>query len=305
MHQERIIHPQTRLIIAGAIGFLIAILATVRIWIPALSLLGHLSQFSPLVRADIIIKFLSPLLSFVLAGGWAWVLLFLGERLILGGRKHNTDDVVPSRKLNFQGTNQQEPQPPSSFAPAVTPQEGTTTWGTRRPIAVPPLFQLDPTTPWHDKNLPATPLPLTNPAWSPTANDVEEEDAARAAAEGEEKATTTQAEQIMIMQSQVVDAPPEQQQQQKKTTGESQTTFSLQKPRELSQTPKPVTLTLLKQVRCWVQADDGTSVEVALRGGENAIRLIQLAYIAWRKGSSVDRDKMLTLCQVPNSIDTQ
>jgi hypothetical protein len=70
--------------------------------------------------------------------------------------------------------------------------------------------------------------------------------------------------------------------------------FSPQQSDEHTRTQPPITLTLLKQIRCWLRADDGTVMEVPLRSGENAIRLIQLAYIAWRKGASIDRDKMLT-----------
>ncbi|GCE22215.1 hypothetical protein [Dictyobacter kobayashii] len=166
--------------------------------------------------------------------------------------------------------------------------------GNKKTDCSPPLFQLDPTNPWQQSNLPITPLPMTNPDWSPPNGSPKAEHAEeKVETNGEENTPVTQAEQIM--QSQVFDVPPQQEEKKKTTESEgSQKFFPLQKSRELSETPKPVTLTLLKQIRCWVRADDGTSVEVKLRGGENAIRLIQLAYIAWRQGNSVDRDKMLT-----------
>src|SRR6267154_552938 len=98
MHQGKL-HPQTRWIIAGAIGVLIAIIAILRIFLPTLSLLGQFSQFAPLVRAALIVKFLSPVLLLLLAGGWTWVLLFLGEQLILEKSKKTTDSVAQRRNL--------------------------------------------------------------------------------------------------------------------------------------------------------------------------------------------------------------
>ncbi len=279
MGQERKKH----LIIAGMVGLLMAILVTVRIWIPSLSLLSQLSQFSPLVRAAILVKMVSPLLSFLLTAGWMWILLLLGEQWLSSRRNEESSSLlIPSHETVQKPRYRLERQANAR----ESEHEG---WETRRQIAAPPLFQLDPTNPWQRANLPVTPLPMTNPAWSPPdepekAEHVEEREIDGEDAQ-EEETTVTQAEQIM--QSNVVGAP-----KQEKTTEEAQRIFSLQKSRELSETP--VTFTLLKQIRCWVRADDGTGVEVKLRGGENAIRLIQLSYIAWRRGASVDRDKMLT-----------
>ena len=439
MHQYKKIHPQTRLIIAGTIGFLIAVLATVRIWFPTLLLLDQFSQFSPLLRAVILVKLFSPLLSFLLAGGWAWILLLLGERLLLveesmentNRRRPSQDTILQEHqyRLERSGTTHKEDSPQ---LPHVRNFE--------RQIAVPPLFQLDPAHPWQQTMLPATPLPMTNPGWSAKTEQVKEReeinsksthrqektndkhaneqevpsDSATSGQEathrdhahglavlsdnhmngqgmtcgdqtnglavpsddqtnkqdwthdnsahepevlsddstnrqdatpgthaheptvlsddptnrqektrsnsttkqeanqsavlndnstnatpgthtyGPEKSTgTQQAEQIM--QSRVVDIPLQQKGQAKTTQAEgSRNIFSLQKSGEFSETLQPVTLTLLKQIRCWIRADDGTSIEVKLRGGDNAIRLLLLAYIAWRRGAWADRDKMLT-----------
>jgi len=70
--------------------------------------------------------------------------------------------------------------------------------------------------------------------------------------------------------------------------------FSLHSSPCSAQTAPPVAISLLKRVSVKLLAPDGTTREVKLRRGENGIRLIMLAYIAWRQGEPVDRDKLLT-----------
>ncbi|GCE15047.1 hypothetical protein [Tengunoibacter tsumagoiensis] len=278
-------HTRTRLIVACSVGMLIAILVTIRIWLPSLSLLDQLSQFSPLVRTAIIVKILSPLLSFLLAAGWVWVFLLIGELwLSLRKNDHSTKSIRPMQETTQKPRYKLERRMTAHQSPHKE-------WETRRPIAAPPLFQQDPTNPWQQAHLPITPLPMTNPLWSPP--DASEK--SKNGADGEEREEEKAIEAEQILQSPVVDVPLQPQELEKIIPAEgSKTFFSLQKSREPTDFSKPVTLTLLKHIRCWVCADDGTSIEVKLRRGENAIRLIQLAYIAWKQGASVDRDKMLT-----------
>lgn len=55
-----------------------------------------------------------------------------------------------------------------------------------------------------------------------------------------------------------------------------------------------MTISLLKRVQVRLQLPNGLTREVTLRKGEHGIRLILLAYIVWRRGKPVDRDKILT-----------
>lgn len=272
-------YSRTYLIIAGIVGLFMAVTVTIRLWIPTLPLLGQFSQFSLLMRTAIIVKLLSPLLSFLLTGGWVWVLLSLGEQFLF------SQESKESASLVMQSPDTARQQPQYKLERSITPEE----WNAQKPIAAPPLFQLDPTDPWQQGNLPATPLPIINPDWSANVNHAEEE----TKSEREEKESATPPEQAMS--SQALDIPPQQEEQQKtEEPGVAKPVFPLQTSTQSTSTPTPVTLTLLKQIRCWIQADDGTKVEVKLRRGENAIRLLQLAYIAWRRGNAVDRDKVLT-----------
>jgi hypothetical protein len=277
------LHPRTRLIIAGMVGVLIAVLAIWKIWLPTLGLLAQFSQFSPLERAAITIKLLSPLLSFFLASGWSWVLLLIGEWLVSSWGSKGGSSQSPSRLVQVEPTTQ---EPPTQAT-------------TLRAIAAPPLFQLDPAAPWQRANLPVTPLPLTNPAW-PAHKEQEQDvpaETQRNEGEEEERGETSMTPAEQIIPSLVVDSSSPRQEEGAQSSARPGTplgSFSLRKLGEPPQTQPPVTLTLLKQIRAWVRADDETTQEVRLRGGENAIRLIQLAYIAWRQGQHVDRDKMLT-----------
>jgi len=55
-----------------------------------------------------------------------------------------------------------------------------------------------------------------------------------------------------------------------------------------------VTISLLQRVQVRLHLPEGRSRDVPLRRGEQGIRLILLAYIAWRRGKPVERDKILT-----------
>jgi hypothetical protein len=285
-HQHIAIHPQTRLIIAGIVGLLIAILVTIRIFLPTLGLIAQFPLFSPLIRAAIIIKLLSPLLSFLLAAGWVWVLLLLGEQFLSLRENRKSGRIAPSQSTTLQ---EHQLHYQDIGSKGATNEVSWNPHESERSITTPPLFQLDPTNPQQYARLPMTPPPITNPDWSPDTNDEKDSDGEEP--DGEDL-SITQAEQIM--QSKVVDTPSQQQLTNEKSSTSAKTgNITLQG--ERTETQKPVTLTLLKQVKAWVQADDGTIQEIKLRRGENAIRLIQLAYIAWRQGAPVDRDKLLTM----------
>jgi hypothetical protein len=296
-HQRIALYPRARLILAGAVGLLFALFTVIWICLPSLKLFAQYSQYSPLVRAAIIVKLLSPLLSFGLAGGWTWVLFLLYEWLLsYQSKRESMSRGMHLQKLVLHGRWSHD-----KYKQLVNPKDRATNHVSeesperKRPVAAPALFQLDPTASWQYTQLPVMPLPMTNLAWPPDANQREHIDK-KGPGGGEVTPYipgVTQAEQIM--QSNGVDVP-EQRELSKASTpvGESSGNNSLQKPKEKSEEQKPVKITLLKQVRTWVYADDGTTLEIKLRGGENAVRLIQLAYIAWRRGAFVDKDKMLT-----------
>ncbi|GCE09142.1 hypothetical protein KDAU_64710 [Dictyobacter aurantiacus] len=222
------------------------------------------------------------------------MLLSLGEQFFFS--RKNTEHTLlatPSSDTTHQ-------LPHSIEAQFVTPHtRHPEAWIRQKRVAVPPLFQLDPTDPWQWDTLPTTPLPMTNPDWSENVNHTEEE----TNSEHDEHTGTPSPEQALPPQP--LSAPAQQEElqhaeeqqkelQRTEEPKEAQPVFSPQILKQSTSTPTPVTLTLLKQMRCWIQADDGTQVEVKLRKGEHAIRLIQLAYIAWRRGNAVDRDKVLT-----------
>jgi hypothetical protein len=298
-HHDRVIHPRTRLIIAGVVGLLMALVVTVRIALPSLDLLAQFSQFSLLVRVVIMVKLLSPLLCFWLVGGWVWLLLLIGEMLLtLWERRESARHVMPEERLILQNQRPSHYMAPSGARPENSTNDASQGTNLRaRLLAVPPLFQVDPANPSEIQQLPMMPRPMTNPARLKSIEKEEERDEEQRDAEEDiqEKAPVGAAEQATPSQRE--EDPPFLQQEAHENpmiVDASQGNISLQKPGEPPETPQPVMITLLKHMRVWVRADDGTTLEVKLRGGENAIRLIQLAYIAWRQGAPVDRDKLLT-----------
>src|SRR5450631_2046860 len=74
--------PRTQHGLAGGVGFLMAVLAFLRILLPATVFLAQFTQFSLLERAALLVKVLSPLVSFLLAYSWVLVLLWLGSELL-------------------------------------------------------------------------------------------------------------------------------------------------------------------------------------------------------------------------------
>lgn len=289
------IDSRNRLRIAGIVGLLVSVVAAVRISVPTWSLLAQFFQFSPFARIVILTKLLSPILSFLLMSGWVWVLFWIGEGTFSSRRGKATSNTV---KL-FQGQIHSDLNNPSREMEIsqdfITPQSILRN-NERTRLAVPPLFQLSPETLSQLDQLPKTPF-LTNSEWEDVypmseetkVTDEEQHDGE----EGDEANSRTQAEAIVESQEVYAMRKPQDALEKISSLGDAAGTFSLRNSVP-TETQKPVTLTLLKQVRASVRADDGTTREVKLRGGENAIRLIQLAYIAWQQGKHVDRDKMLT-----------
>lgn len=293
--QPKKLPPQVSLIIIGGVGLLFSIAATTQLFLPTLGTLPQFSSFSPLARLVVIIKLLSPLLSFLLAGGWVWLLLQLSAWWLSLQRDRTPKD----RRIFFQRQSTQNIRAAQKHQKRALPKDhapndvlGTVSQQAKRVTPPPALFQLDPTIPRSATELPLMPpLFMANTTSFPRVE--QEEQTNDDQADEKERRATAQAEQTSP--SQALDASsPHQQADESLLVSPASAHFSLQKPADRSETRTVVTLTLLKQIKAWMQADDGTAQEVKLRGGENAIRLIQLAYIAWRQGAPVDKDKMLT-----------
>src|SRR5437660_2524558 len=294
MDNTRQQHPfpgQLYLIITGGVGLLFSVLATMQLFWPTLGILAQFPLLSPLARLVVIIKLLSPLLSFLLVAGWVWILLQVAQWV------HAFQGQNPERKRHPISERQslQTRRAVRQRQKRDLPQEHTLNDVSenarrreKRMTPPPALFQLDPTRPWNTAELPSLPSFFTTNAARFLRTEQEEQTYDDQADEKEQSATT-QAEQTSP--SQALDASsPHQQGDESLLVSPTSAHFLLQKPAERSETRTVVTLAFLKQIKAWVQADDGTSQEVKLRGGENAIRLIQLAYIAWRQGAPVDKD---------------
>jgi hypothetical protein len=293
VHRHQEMYPRARLIVAGTIGLLASIVAITRLFLPTLALLPQFFLFPPLARVAIISKLLSPLLCFLLAVGWVWIIFLLGEQVLCWRQSEDTASLPDPPQYPILPQMQFSYRLERATPPERSGQEGTGKNSRReRVLAAPLLFQLDPVAPSQRAKLPVTPLPAIDPTWETGAG--QDRDAEQMEEDGEYEETASQAEQIMP--SPVLDNAQEQQGEQSPSarSEEPAGNFSLRGLGEPLETQKPVVLTLLKELRCWLRADDGTTVEVKLRGGENCIRLVQLAYIAWRRGEPVDRDKLLT-----------
>lgn len=279
---QTLLSPRTRHSIAAAVGFLMAILAFLRVLLPAITFLAQFMQFSLFERVALLVKMLSPLVSFLLAYGWVSVLLWLGSGL-LPVPKPASRPLPDLRPRTFP---RQSVLPPDTWEQPDLGKEHT--------IGIPALFQWDPTH-FDLPLLPITPLPLTNPAWMPPEEPPHDADQEEDDAEPESAPSSAQAEPIPYLP---IIADPSPAQEEHETSTEAATpaasTFSFRIAEEPPEHDRRLTMTLLKQVRAWVRADDGTMQEVKLRRGENGIRLLILASIVWRMGEPVDRDKLLT-----------
>ena len=255
-------YARTRLIIAAAVGVTTGILALFLLSLPNWGLLAQFFQFSSIIRASILVKVFSPILCLLIFGGWAWVILWKWGDSWLLKRAHRSEwDKQPSRskKSLNRGVSY------SLYKGERMTQEQTYT---QKPIAVPPLFQLENSSQAKQYNslvLPTTPIPPT-----PDLSWLSHEDMSQGSGE------------LISEKTETVPSP------QTRATPNRQTPV-------VAQTDSPVvSISLLRRVRVQLHGTDGIVKEVRLRRGENAIRLILLAYVAWRKGELVDRDKLLT-----------
>jgi hypothetical protein len=267
-----------KLLLACLLGLLTALFALFHFTLPTWATLAQFATLSPLERASWLVKLLSPALCFILSYEWVYAGSWLGELImpVLQQWSHDAISATAPGRRPPEHISSQSRQASYQQAPSV------------QRIAVPPLFQRDPSLPLSalpslPRTLPETPLPDVNPAWLPeqdedapveeSMTDKCEEERNEAQAElGEASSTSSEAIEVRATS----DAPNE----VVVTTVPASST--------------PITLTLLKKMSVTVHAPGGTTRKVKLRLGENGIRLILLAYIAWRKGAPVDRDKILT-----------
>jgi hypothetical protein len=263
-HQQTRMEPWTRLLVPGSVGLLTALLVTEKIMLPALEGLTQFPHVSLPMRVALLAKVLSPLLSFFGAGGWVWTLLVAGEWVRSSwGTWVASNQTMRQRLIRFR----------TSAMPVIAfPQHMMRERREEhvRPIATLPLFQLDPTNPMQWAQLPMTPPPHS--LWQETQN-TEQKEREMQKEDAKEKISSTPTEPILSLQG-FANSSQERETHEQKPTPHPESTrehISLRHHAEPVEMIKPITLTLLKHVRVWVRADDGTTVEVKLRGGENAI----------------------------------
>lgn len=254
---------RTRLTIVISCGLAAGILALFFLSLPNWELLTQLFEFPALIRASILVKVFSPLLCLLLIGGWVWIFLWKwGDswfpRTIR--QKERVVQAIPTR-----GTSQREVSSLQYKSETPTQEQAYPF----KPLAVPPLFQLAHPSQAHQYTahvLPNTPLPSTpDLSWCSSESVRAQED------EGSVNEKTA-----------YVPSP------QKDASHNEHT------PVETHLSSPSIDISLLKRVRVQLCTVNGTTQAVKLRAGKNGIRLILLAYVAWRKGGAVDRDKMVT-----------
>jgi len=282
---HRALQGQTRLIVSGIAGALTGLFILFRLAIPTWEMLPQLSQLSPLDHLFFLVKLFSPLISLLLTTGWVWVLLA---------------SMPTQLSLPPSGTSRNVSKKYHEFAPSSRGRSLRYPASLPQRVAVPPLFQLDPADPQitHLDSLALTfnPHLSIHPGWMAQPQEAK-------SSGGEEvndievpEKEHVQAPATNHMLSSAVETLQEQRQNEPQglIPTEISGEFPLQASRPMDQATVPIVLSLLKRMQVKLLAPDGTTWEVKLRGGKNAIRLILLAYIAWRKGESVDRDKLLT-----------
>jgi hypothetical protein len=269
-------------LIAGAIGFVGCLLALLLVAFPASKFLTQFAVYSPIERISIVVKLLSPLLCFVLVGGWAWVLLSIGDSVL--SRREMDARGLPQLSRTAQA---RAKSPPDSADKQTPPQIHA-----EQPLTVSPLSKLDST---YLSSI-ARPNPLLAPSQDGLIKEHEEpsqdgSDEHKSQQSDDEYAQET-SPQPSLRQAIGYTSPLEQKEAAFPLVTAQAAPFLLDTPR-LTQTATPIAISLLKQVRVQILSPDGSATEVKLRRGERAIRLIVLAYIAWRRGAPVDRDKLL------------
>ena len=273
-----------RIIIASAVGIVLGLLAFFFITLPTLSLLAQFSQYASITRLSLIIKIFSPVICLFLGAGWVWG-FFLIHDLLIALRNQRTS---PS----------QAAEPPQIKDISSYVDTSHQRLKVQR-IAVPSLFQLDPTNPAAIESLdalalPITPIPNINPDWSPEqpqphiSRQLEKE-----TVRTPDTSTPQEQEQEQVQPAIITESPSS---EKKDITSEQSSLidFTFNSSDNLAKPETPINIFLLKRVKVQFLTSNGTARDIKLRKGENSIRLILLAYVAWRKGGSVDRDKMIT-----------
>jgi hypothetical protein len=276
-HDAKRRRQETALLVALAPGLVSGLLVLFFVALPTGKLLSQWPLYAPLVQMLIVVKLLSPLLCFALAAGWAWVLLALWESLRTSRQKDSPRISEQARPISASA--QMLADPPRLPLLSEPP--------TRRPLAAPPLFQLDPGDPEASGRLSLQP-PLS-PSWWTSGEQALSQGATRLPhGEGpgakQEEAGASEPRKHRTREDSIPGSivPAAQAVARISQNG---TTLASDAP--------PVAISLLKRVRVELLLPDGTARDVRLHWGEHAIRHILLAYIAWRRGAPVDRDKLL------------
>jgi hypothetical protein len=263
-----------RLLSAGAVGAILAVLALVHITLPILPLLAQFTAFSRHDQLTLLIKLCAPLLTLVLAGGWIWLLLSTGD-LLLAGR------IMTLLAAHREDHQQQQAREPSLISPSPEAREPEV-------LASPAVSLQEPHEPvllLEHEMVPVRELPSVGQT-TPEEAVSSEADVLDVAPVQESTHAPYHVPVKLDLQADDEEQAPGPREQAEE--------FTIQRHEEAAESDPPITITLLKQVRMWVRAQDGTRQEVTLRGGENYLRLIIFAYIAWKQGKPVDRDKLMT-----------
>lgn len=269
----------SRQIIAGVVGLVAAVFMLIGVVVPLAGLLAQFWLFPPLARLVIIGKVLSPLVSFALVAGGTWLVLLLVPS-ILAHRAAPRQEGEPSSLPEEQPEARSEVSLPASACPK---EDEAASMAQEEALRTPALLTSFPSP--H----PEPPAVRTQgSSRRRTAPQPPEEDHAALLAPLVQVASAQDAPVPEIVQEQGtslwdVAAEERDARHTRKGTG--------QEPEQRT----PLTLCLLKEVKAFLRAEDGTSKEIPLRGGEKGVRLMVLSYIAWRRGEqAVDRDKLLT-----------
>ncbi len=275
-----------RLLLAALLGFPIGLAVFLRVTVPSWGVFAQFDQLSLVERLSFVLKLLLPLISWVLAGGWVWIVFWVISLWLSDHATHSK--ISPSHRKEWSG--QIEFSPPLQVA--IRRSESLAA----RPIAIPPCFQLDPAYPFQVmsfKSLP--PSFIATPAANPLPGGNADEEEKGEQPEHQEEQTANDERTAGRASKQARPSSDEVLPQQNGSVPSNfSEAFSFDASSNLPQPAPLITISLLKRVQVRLHPPQGPAREVKLRRGENGIRLIVLAYIVWRKGKPVDRDKILT-----------
>ena len=254
-------HTRMQLIVAGVIGLLAGIIALFFLAIPVFVVRARgTGEISGLVLWS---KVCSPVICFLLGGGWVWVLLQVRDSLARGWEHALL--VLTARVV------QQVEKTMGTNFPMQEVQ--TESRGVSDPLVAVKR---------HDQATSST--QLLEPSMSESLGSQASLSSLMpppSLAQGDTGDRTRSTDQLFVSTG--------------FTQGESMAEAAQEKqgPFAVEAAP-PVAISLLGELRVSLVAPNGMSRPVKLRGGANGIRLVLLASIAWRQGKPVDRDKVLT-----------